>query len=668
VPDCYVLIGTEGGVACDVGLMQGEIRSLRYTYQARGGCGIADITARRDFSGPELKTLERLKTKGELAIFAEDPKLAANVHPWEPSLTFDDSLYFRAWAGRLTEVEADAVTGSLRLQAEGWVKALDAYTYFGAPFEGVTVASIITTLVSTGAPSSPITDGVIKTTAISTAGRMSMKVDSIDLDGQPVRDAIERALELVGPQATYGIDRNRRFWTDYRSNPFHLSGGRLEFFAGDTRLSELEVERSLARTKTIVRVFGAKDPVLLARPFVEVSSTLGISKFGSRREVVLRDDTDNLGILSLVGQAVLRAKNFAVLRARARLGSERISGLDLGPLPAVVLQNRTAAPESYASESRKAPNSPTGFAGRFTRASSQYALIFVPDTAPVPIPYHYEVVRKSASEPSVSQRFTIATASLNAVPGQPAWRLVEFNSAGTRQMLVEQWNGSTVVAVLTYAIPASLVGLTIAWGVSIDSSNRLSLFRDGTSVAGPTAGFSAPTAANLWALGTDQAIANFDDSTMTEACCWNTARTTSNFLSILGAHTVALRRFLGSTLRSYTPFWEGTGSTALTKGPGIGVTANASLVNGVTWVAGLVGEAGGGDLGPPLALDKKWGAGQMFGGSPIVDLEEIEREWTGDGGWRTNLEGGLASPSVARPLAAIEERLQALEILVRESA
>jgi len=669
--DCYVTLRAKSasggeGLLFRIALLGPALESVRYTYERRLGCNDALVVAHLSPSSPEFQTLERLRDVEEVTIFARDPQSTAQAsYPHEPVPAFDSSVHVRVWAGRLASVRFDPIrAGRVEIEAEGYVRILEeTQAAINPVFLGKTIAEIVSALF-------PVS-GILGT-EIETGGRMGTLLDEFDATGQTKRAAIDSLADIGGPSVDWGVDRRRFFWMRSRNNPFHQTADYLDSAGAETDLEDVSVARDLRGVKTVVQVFGAKSSPTGPRISGLFTSTLGVARYGARQEDVVREQVRNFFTLSTVGRAVLRERLTVPTRVRATIPADVRYRLDEKSLRPVVVRMGRQTPGSFMSAQTAQPTAaPSGFALRLTRTGSGAIVLIHPAAVPLVAPYYCEVVRKQKSNPTTGQRFTILSSAISTSSTTPSCRLVVVNPAGTVRVDLEAWNGASVVTVVSYTPPASLVDVTAAFAAEVLAGSG-KIWRDGVAVATGTAAGVGVTSGTLSVVGSNEsATADFDDAEVCEVAFWiNTAArdNTHPIWSALGAHTSALSRLsteIGKVVNIvYVPFWEGVGGLGLhTKGnfSGTPQAVSTSLILGTTsWVAGLVGRAAGGTISP-LAFDAGWGNGDLYGGSPIVYPDSLQREWRDAEGWRTEIEGALADSSISRPIAEIEARLASLE-------
>jgi hypothetical protein len=672
--DCYATLRAKTasggeGTLFRIALLGPALESVRYTYERRLGCGDAFLVAHLSPTSPEFKTLERLRDVDEVTIFARDPQSTAQAsYPHEPVPAFDSSVHVRVWTGRLAAVRFDPIrAGRIEIEAEGYVRILDETQATAAGVSSLFLGKTISEIASALFPVS----GVFGT-EIETGGRMSTLLDEFDAAGQTKRGVIDALAEIGGPMIDWGVDRRRFFWMRSRNNPFHQPADYLDTVGAETDLEDVSLQRDLRGVKSVVQVFGAKSSATGPRISGLFTSNLGVTKYGARQEDVVRDDVRNFFTLSTVGRAILRERLTVPTRVRATIPADVRYRLDEKALRPVVVRIGRQTPVSYMSVQTAQPtNSPSGFALRLTRAGSGVIVVVHPATIPLVAPYLCEVVRKQKSNPTVGQRFTILSSAISTSSTTPTFRLVVVNPAGTVRVDLEAWNGTSVVTVVSYTPPASLVDVTAAFAGEILAGSG-KIWRDGVVVASAAAAGVGFSSGGLSVVGANEsATADFDDAEVCEVAFWINVAARDNthpIWALVGAHTSALGRLtteIGKVINIvYIPFWEGVGGLGLeTKGnfSGNPQAVSKSLIFGTTsWVAGLVAHAAGGTLSP-LAFDASWGDGDLYGGSPIVYPDSLEREWRDADGWRTEIEGALADSSISRPIAEIEARLAALE-------
>lgn len=667
--DCYVLVSSASlsgveGLALKAAFLHQSLVSVRYTYERRFGCRAATIVVHRDKDNPEFLALERLDNIGQVGIYARDPQsLAQASHPLEPLPAFDTTAYIRIWSGRVATLRADYHLGKMEIECEGWATQAEETVPVGTQlYTGQTVAVIAAGVVAS----------LGMTTDIETTGRMATVVDEFDASGRSVAETIESLADIAGPTVDWGVNRDRIFFMKSRSTPFHQSGGYLDSVGAEAEIDAVEIERDLRGLRTQLQVTGAKDSVTGARVTFLFDSALGIARFGARREDILREDVRSPYLLSQVGNALLRERLVAPTRLRVKVQGDVRYRLDEKSLRSVVLRTGRFTPVSYMSAQTTAPGaSVSGFAVRLVRASSSYIVAVHPDNLhALPPAYYPEVVRKGITSPSVGQRYTIMASPANASPTNPAFRIVVTNPAGTVNVVLEAWNGTSIVTVTTYVPPASLVGVIAAWGVQMRAGSG-AIFRDGVQVAFAAAAGVGLETTNITGIGANQLLTDFDDAEVTDFGFWGlldrVGVPTHPIWGQLGAHTTAIQRWmteLGKPLFCWIPFWEGQGTTLETIGNYSGnpqARTLSTLNGGATWVTGLVQRAGGGRIGPPVVQDARYGNGDSYGGSPIALPDSLEREWNADSGWTSEIEGGIGGSSLSRPLADLEARIAALE-------
>lgn len=666
--DCYVLITASTGAPLLAALSHPALLEVGYTYERRFGCRTARVRVARALTHPEAVVISQVKTLGHLAIFARDPQgIAQASHPYEPPPPFDTTQYVRVWLGRVASVSFSRDRKELVVEGEGFAHLLDESMVGEVTFTSQTIAQIATSVVG----------GTGLTLDIESTGRMATVVDELVASGKTRREVLDTLAEIGGPAVDWGVNRNLVFFMRARNNPFHQSAGFLDSVGGEADMADASFERDLRGVRSEIEVVGAKSSPTGPRIRTGLlRSSVAISRFGVRHEDVLREDVRSRGALAAIGRSILRERAFAPVRVRARVGQDVRYRMDEKSLRAVVLRTGAPAPASYASGQVNQPDaSSSGFAVRVVAAGAGFILVPTPGGLPTTMPAYVEVVRRTASAPAGATRYTLFTCPFFFNPTVPAFRLVHTSAGANGSIVLEGWTGSAIGTVATYALPSGIVATKAAFGAQVRAGSG-AIYRDGVSVAtGSLAGFGQ-LGGTLYGLGLNEVGLDFDDAEYQDFAVWigpGADRAVGHpIFTALGTHAEAIRRSYSDpgvcVMISWLPFWEGQTSKAtilsgLDLTGGVQPRSTATFGGLFGWVAGLVAKAGGGMFNPypTLSLDRRWGDGDLYGGSPIIHPDNLERSWTDGRGWQTEIDGNLASPSVGRPIAEIHQRLVALE-------
>lgn len=321
-------------------LVSGQLTRCRWTYKRRGGCGTLSAEFRYPSDDDPVAASFRAPTNadwssgnwlgGELVLSL--PFSGFKLDEGQAPAAQRDAV----WRGRVTKLQVDTDTRTVKVKAEGLFKALSERFIDTRDYQD-TIRNIIIDVLTSTAKSATL-GSMFRYNPAKVVGLSSILDLSIALSvrAQSAKSVLDKVTAYLPEGVVWGVDREGDFFLDQQPDPWTVGhdGAGVQSFDATKEGVDFDTSMDLGRIKTIVTVMGKEDSgagtttatATAGRVSGRAESDRASAIFGERAAIHTDSAIEEAGLAFKVALARLKAATVPRITARLKV-AKPLAGL-----------------------------------------------------------------------------------------------------------------------------------------------------------------------------------------------------------------------------------------------------------------------------------------------------------------------------------------------------